>query len=67
MAKLDAKVIASQYVNSVHEIAAARSVQQLGSESNSFVLGYTQSDFLILLEELNLSQKQLKILSKRVL
>jgi len=67
MTKLNAEVIANQYADSVVEIGLARSAESLGYESHAFALGYTQSDIRILLEELNLTQKQLKILSQRVL
>ena len=67
MIKLDAEVIASQYADSVMEIGMARSVESLGYESYAFALGYTQSAIQILLEELNLNQRQLKILSQHVL
>jgi hypothetical protein len=67
MTKLNAEVLAGQYADSVVEIGLARSAESLGYESHAFVLGYTQSDIRILLEELNLNQRQLKILSQRVL
>jgi DNA-binding transcriptional regulator YiaG len=67
MIKLDAEVIARQYATSVVEIGLARSAESLGYENHAFALGYTQSDIRILLEDLNLNQRQLKILSQRVL
>ena len=67
MTKLNAEVLANQYVDSVVEIGLARSAQSLGYENHAFALGWTQSEFRILLEELNLNQRQLKILSQRVL
>ena len=67
MSKLNAEVIVKQYAESVVEIGMARSIQSLGYESHAFALGHTQADMQYLLEELNLTQKQLKILAKRVL
>ena len=67
MSKLNAEVIVKQYADSVVEIGMARSVKSLGYESHAFALGHTQADLMFLLEELNLTQKQLKILSQRVL
>jgi hypothetical protein len=67
MDKLDADVLIKQYADSVVEIGFARSVQSLGYESHAFVLGHLQADLMFILEDLNLTEKQLKILSKRVL
>lgn len=59
--------VMDQYIDSVVEIGLARSAESLGYESHAFALGFTQSEFRMLLEELNLNQRQLKILSQRVL
>jgi hypothetical protein len=67
MSKLDSEVLVKQYADSVMELGMARSEQSLGYESHAFALGYIQSDLMFLLEELNLTQKQLKILAERVL
>jgi hypothetical protein len=67
MDDLNVDVLAKQYADSVVEIGFARSVQSLGYESHAFVLGHLQADLMFILEDLNLTQKQLKILSERVL
>jgi hypothetical protein len=67
MDDLNVDVLARQYADSVVEIGFARSVQSLGYESHAFVLGHLQADLMFILEDLNLTQKQLKILSERVL
>ena len=64
MSKLDSAV-AYDYLNALEAKAQNRSEQSVGNLSWSFVAGYVSGDLAQTLVELNLSQRQLKILKEK--
>ena len=64
MTKLDSTV-AYDYLNALEAVAQKRSVESVGELSWGYVAGYVSGNLSQTLEELNLSQKQLKILKEK--
>jgi hypothetical protein len=64
MTKLTADV-AVDYTNMLEAIARKRSEASVGELSWAYVSGYSIGDVALTLMELNLSQKQLKILKEK--
>lgn len=65
MAKLTSEV-AFDYTNILETTAQHRSKASLGEMSWGFVAGYMSADMAQTLMELNLSQRQLKILEEKI-
>lgn len=57
--------IAFGYTNVLEQVAQNRSKASLGGMSWDFVAGYISADMAQILMELNLNQKQLKILKEK--
>ena len=64
MKKLDSAA-AFDYVNALEAKAQHRSKESVGELSWGFVAGYMSSDIAQTLEQLNLNQRQLKILKEK--
>lgn len=64
--KLDRTAVIENYVNTLDELSRAASRRAFDNESFAFLYGYTQSDVLFMLESLELTQKQLSTLNKRL-
>ena len=64
MSKLDSAV-AFDYLNALEAYSQNRSEQSVGTLSWGYVAGYMSSDLAQTLGELNLSQRQLKILKEK--
>jgi hypothetical protein len=64
--KLDRTAVIENYINTLDELARASSKRALDNENWAFLYGYTQSDILFMLESLELTQKQLSTLNKRL-
>ena len=64
--KLDRTTVIENYINTLDELARSSSKRAFDNESFAFLYGYTQSDVLFMLESLELTQKQLSTLNKRL-
>ena len=64
MKKID-PAAAFDYVNALEAKAQHRSKESVGELSWGFIAGYMSSDIAQTLEQLNLSQRQLKILKEK--
>jgi hypothetical protein len=65
--KLDRTAVIENYINTLDELARESSKRSLLTYENwAFLYGFTQSDVLFMLESLELTQKQLSTLNKRL-
>ena len=64
--KLDRTAVIENYINTLDELARAASNRAFDNESVAFLYGFTQSDVMFMLESLELTQKQLSTLNKRL-
>ena len=65
--KLDRTAVIENYLKTLDELARESSKRSLLTYENwAFLYGFTQSDVLFMLESLELTQKQLSTLNKRL-